>query len=104
MIRIAMLLLATLGVACAEIPAVAERVKSFKIGQRVDVELVKGGVVTGHLSEAADDGFELRETGPKRYTYGEVKEVRKKLERSEKWVVGLVVYGILALISGIVGG
>ena len=76
-------------------------------GKRIDVILVNGGKMTGHLGKVEADQFVLEPDGccgaARVLRYGEVQTVRNKMTRTRKWVIGVAVYlGVVAM-GAIVG-
>src|ERR1700686_4431518 len=90
--------------ACSNVQACVEK---WGTGRRVQVVLVIGGTLTGHISSIQPDGFILapdkRGGDTRNLKYAELRSATTKMTARTKWLIAGAVYGILTIVSVILG-
>jgi len=76
-------------------------------GRRIQVVLVTGGALTGHIGAIQPDGFVLgpdkRGGDSRKLKYMDLLSAATKMTVGTKWLIAGVVYGIVAAFSLILG-
>jgi hypothetical protein len=90
--------------ACGNVPACIEK---WGTGRRIQVVLVTGGALTGHIGSIQPDGFTLgadkRGGDSRQLKYAELRSAKTKMTVGTKWLIAGVVYGIVTIFSFILG-
>jgi hypothetical protein len=90
--------------ACDNVPVCIEK---WGTGRRIQVVLVTGGALTGHIAAIQPDGFVLgpdkRGGDSHKLKYTDLRSAATKMTVGTKWLIAGVVYGIVTAFSLILG-
>jgi hypothetical protein len=98
------LLLRIPAMACGNVQVCVEK---WGTGRRIQVVLVAGGTLIGHIGSIQPDGFTLgpdkRGGDSRKLKYPEVQSAKTKMTAGTKWLIAGAVYGVLTISSVILG-
>ena len=98
------LLLPIPSMACANVQACVEK---WGTGRRIQVVLLIGETLTGHIGSTQPDGFILapdkRGGDTRTLKYAELRSATTKMTTGTKWLIAGTVYGIVTIFSVILG-
>ncbi|BDC47704.1 hypothetical protein F183_A00200 [Bryobacterales bacterium F-183] len=81
---------------------VAAKARAIKPGRKVEVTLVTGEKVIGKLGSVQGDQIVV---GTRTFPASDLKKIKPKMTRGEKWAVGLAIYGaIVGVVALTLGG
>ena len=98
------LLLPIPSMACDDVQGCIEK---WGMGRRIQVVLMIGGTLTGHIGSIQPNGFILapdkRGGDTHNLKYAEIRSATTKMTARTKWLIAGAVYGILTIVSVILG-
>jgi hypothetical protein len=89
-------------------PDVAETVRSLKPGRRIELVLQNHDKVIGNIGAVHENDFVLEPDHAgqvsREVRYADIRSVRTKKTRTEKWLIAGGIYAALTIIGLLVGG
>lgn len=82
----------------------SQQVSKWPMGRRMEVTFTNGDKVIGRLGSTTSESFMLNPDkksagAPREIRYNEVQSVKSKWTTGEKWVIGVLIYAAVTILS-----